>query len=50
MLFEGVLNEGCVATEVDKLANGVRSGPMWPMAFGLACSSMEMMHAGARQL
>jgi NADH-quinone oxidoreductase subunit B len=47
MSIEGVLNQGFITTETDKLVNWVHTGSMWPMAFGLACCAMEMMHAGA---
>ena len=44
--IQGVLNEGFVTTTADKLINYCRTGSLWPMTFGLACS-VEMMHAGA---
>jgi NADH-quinone oxidoreductase subunit B len=47
MSIEGVLNRGFITTETDKLVNWVHTGSMWPMAFGLACCAVEMMHAGA---
>jgi len=47
MSVENVLNGGFVTTETDKLVNWVRTGSMWPMAFGLACCAVEMMHAAA---
>ena len=47
MGIEGVLNEGFVTTNVDKLVNWSKTGSMWPMTFGLACCAVEMMHAGA---
>ena len=47
MSIEGVLNEGFVTTQVDKLVNWTRTGSLWPMTFGLACCAVEMMHAGA---
>ena len=38
---------GFIVTSVDKLVNWARTGSMWPVTFGLACCSIEMMHAGA---
>jgi NADH-quinone oxidoreductase subunit B len=47
MSMQGVLNEGFVTASADKIINWTRTGSMWPMAFGLACCAVEMMHAGA---
>ena len=47
MSIEGVLSEGFVTTQLDKLVNWTRTGSMWPMTFGLACCAVEMMHAAA---
>jgi NADH-quinone oxidoreductase subunit B len=47
MSIQGVLNEGFVTASADKIINWTRTGSMWPMAFGLACCAVEMMHAGA---
>ncbi len=47
MSIEGVLNQGFVTTQIDKLVNWTRTGSLWPMTFGLACCAVEMMHAGA---
>src|SRR5262245_66226640 len=47
MGIEGLMQEGFVTTQLDKLANWARTGSMWPMTFGLACCAVEMMHAGA---
>ena len=46
MSIEGVLNEGFVTTNVDKLINWTRTGSLWAMTFGLACCAVEMIHAG----
>ncbi|KAI8623085.1 NADH-ubiquinone oxidoreductase 19.3 kDa subunit, mitochondrial [Xylariaceae sp. FL1651] len=34
-----------VLTQLDQLVNWARNGSMWPLSFGLACCSIEMMHA-----
>ena len=46
MSIEGVLGEGFVTTQIDKLVNWGRTGSMWPMTFGLACCAIEMIHTG----
>ena len=45
MAIEGTLERGFVTTTADELINWARTGSMWPMAFGLACCAVEMMHA-----
>src|SRR3989304_1631960 len=44
---EGLMQQGFITTSVDTVINWTRTGSMWPMAFGLACCAVEMMHAGA---
>ncbi|KAI0490261.1 hypothetical protein F4859DRAFT_520083 [Xylaria cf. heliscus] len=34
-------------SSLDMIANGIRTGSMWPMTFGLACCAVEMMHVSA---
>ena len=46
MAIEGILQEGFVTTTADKLINYMRTGSLWPKQFGLACSAVEMIHAG----
>ena len=46
MGIEGILQEGFITTNADKLINYMRTGSMWPMTFGLACCAIEMIHTG----
>ena len=39
--------EGLVFTKLDQVVNWARKSSLWPMSFGLACCSIEMMSAGA---
>jgi NADH-quinone oxidoreductase subunit B len=43
----GVAGKGFLTTTVDAVMNWARTGSLWPMTFGLACCTVEMMHAGA---
>ena len=47
MAIEGLMKEGFVTTSLDKVINWARTGSLWPMTFGLACSALEMMKAGS---
>jgi NADH-quinone oxidoreductase subunit B len=42
-----IVEEGFALTTVEKAVHWARSGSLWPMAFGLACCAVEMMHAAA---
>jgi NADH-quinone oxidoreductase subunit B len=42
-----VLDRGFFLTTMDKVIDWAHSGSLWPMAFGLACCAVEMMHAAA---
>ena len=46
MGIEGILQEGFITTNADKLINYMRTGSMWPMTFGLACCAIEMIQTG----
>ncbi len=45
--LENIHKDGFVLTKSSNLFDWARTGSMWPMTFGLACCSIEMMHAGA---
>ena len=42
-----ISNHGFVIAKADKLFNWARSGSLWPMTFGLACCSIEMLLSAA---
>jgi NADH-quinone oxidoreductase subunit B len=39
--------QGFALTTVEKAIDWARTGSLWPVAFGLACCAVEMMHAAA---
>ena len=45
--LENIKRDGFVLADSDSLFDWARTGSLWPMTFGLACCSIEMMHAGA---
>ena len=38
-------DRGFVVANLDKVVNWARTGSLWPMSFGLACCTIEMIHA-----
>lgn len=47
MYTEDLFHEGVTTTTVGEALDRVRSRSLWPMAFGLACCAVEMIHAAA---
>ena len=47
MGLENIHKDGFVLAKSSNLFDWARTGSMWPMTVGLACCSIEMMHAGA---
>ena len=45
--FGGDENEGIILASLDAAINWARKSSVWPMTFGLACCSIEMMAMGA---
>jgi NADH-quinone oxidoreductase subunit B len=45
--IETFAEQGFALTTVDKAIQWARTGSLWPVAFGLACCAVEMMHAAA---
>jgi NADH-quinone oxidoreductase B subunit len=42
-IIQNVFEEGYVTTKLDWLLNSARAYSLWPMTFGLACCSIEMI-------
>ena len=44
---QDLLQRGFITASSDSVTHMIRTGSMWPMAFGLACCAVEMMQAAA---
>jgi NADH-quinone oxidoreductase subunit B len=42
-IIQNVFEEGFITTKLDWLLNSARAYSLWPMTFGLACCSIEMI-------
>ena len=42
-IIQNVFEEGFIATKLDWVLNSARAYSLWPMTFGLACCSIEMI-------
>ncbi len=42
-IIQNVFEEGFITTKLDWLMNSARAYSLWPMTFGLACCSIEMI-------
>ena len=43
----GLVEEGVLLAQLDKVVNWARKSSLWPLSFGLACCAIEMMSMGA---
>ena len=41
MAIDGLLNKGFVTTTLDTAINWLRTGSIWPVSFGLACTAVR---------
>ena len=40
-----IMEKNFITTNFDAVMNWAKTGSLWPMTFGLACCTVEMMHA-----